>query len=180
MQSSTIESSVVHVVDYRPLPPLNVLCSWPAGLHRWCRHATSKRKMRVTSPPLKLHLRNNHWCKQSTRALVTNHQQTVPPIFHNDEVSGCEWINNHYTSMECNWNPIRNLAPGCTVPVFTKQWMNLRKWKSSQSKLASWDWQAIEFYLPLSKHHSLDFTKCSTCIMWLPSMTAAAVLFFAK
>ena len=30
-QSSTIESSVVHVVDYRPLRPLTVVHGWPAG-----------------------------------------------------------------------------------------------------------------------------------------------------
>ena len=52
MQSSTIDSSVVHVVDYCPLPPLTVVRGRPAGLRRWCCNATSKRKTRVTSPPL--------------------------------------------------------------------------------------------------------------------------------
>ena len=51
-QSSTIESSVVHVVDYRPLPPLTVVRGWPAGLHRWCCHTKSECKTRVASHPL--------------------------------------------------------------------------------------------------------------------------------
>ena len=51
-QSSTIESSVIHVVDYRPLRPLTVVRNWPAGLHRWCCHAKSEWKTRVTSRPL--------------------------------------------------------------------------------------------------------------------------------
>ena len=50
-QSSTIESSIVHVVDYRPLRPLTVVRDWPAGLHRWCCHAKSEWKMQVTSRP---------------------------------------------------------------------------------------------------------------------------------
>ena len=58
-QSSTVESSIVHVVDYCLLPPLNVVCGWPAGLRWWCCHAKSERKMRVTSHPLRNCLRRN-------------------------------------------------------------------------------------------------------------------------
>ena len=50
-QSSTIESSVVHVVDYRPRQPLTVVRGSPAGLRRWCCHAKSEWKTRVTSRP---------------------------------------------------------------------------------------------------------------------------------
>ena len=52
MQTFTRESSVVRVVDYCPLLPLTVVHGWPAGLRRWCCHAMSKRKTRVTSRPL--------------------------------------------------------------------------------------------------------------------------------
>ena len=57
-QSSTIESSVVHVADYRLLPPLTVVRGWPPGLRRWCCHAKSKRKIRVTSRPYKVTCRS--------------------------------------------------------------------------------------------------------------------------
>ena len=50
-QSSTIESNIVHVVDYCPRQPLTVVRGWPAGLHWWCCHAKSECKMRVTSRP---------------------------------------------------------------------------------------------------------------------------------
>ena len=52
MQSSTIESSIVHVVDYRPLWPLTVVRGRPAGLRRWCCHTKSEWKTQVTSCPL--------------------------------------------------------------------------------------------------------------------------------
>ena len=52
MQSSTRDSSVVHVVNSCPLPPLTVLRGWAAGLRRWCCHAMSKWKTRITSSPL--------------------------------------------------------------------------------------------------------------------------------
>ena len=53
-QSFTIQSSVVHVVNYRLLLPLTVVCGWPAGLRRWCCHAKSEWKTWVTSHPLAL------------------------------------------------------------------------------------------------------------------------------